>query len=177
MSRVEWYARRKWRFLVRMVRFINTLVTISLNYSQYSDIAVFTHFQFTVAHGLGFFVSTSRLLETDLNTGSITVSLNYIHMKSSLHLLRLHRSTENWQLTTDWQLLVSESESELLYDWRFTANQFVLAPSPVKLTARIFSFQLNTCGYSSYVTSPLTRGCVCTAGVKVKVKVTLRLTV
>jgi hypothetical protein len=29
----------------------------------------------------------------------------------------------------------SSSESELLYDWRFTANQFVLAPSPLRLTA------------------------------------------
>jgi hypothetical protein len=25
--------------------------------------------------------------------------------------------------------------AELLYDWRFTANQFVLAPSPLTLTA------------------------------------------
>jgi hypothetical protein len=32
----------------------------------------------------------------------------------------------------------SESESELLYDWRFTANQFVLAPSPLTLTTRVF---------------------------------------
>jgi hypothetical protein len=32
----------------------------------------------------------------------------------------------------------SESESELLYDWLFTANQFVLVPSPLRLTARIF---------------------------------------
>jgi hypothetical protein len=32
----------------------------------------------------------------------------------------------------------SESESELLYDWRFTANQFVLAPSTLRLTARLF---------------------------------------
>jgi hypothetical protein len=31
------------------------------------------------------------------------------------------------------------SQSELLYDWRFTANQFVLAPSPLRLTARIVS--------------------------------------
>jgi hypothetical protein len=31
----------------------------------------------------------------------------------------------------------SESESELLYDWPFTAHQFVLAPSPLRLTARI----------------------------------------
>jgi hypothetical protein len=31
-----------------------------------------------------------------------------------------------------------ESESELLYDWRFTANQFVLATSPLRLTTSIF---------------------------------------
>jgi hypothetical protein len=30
----------------------------------------------------------------------------------------------------------SESESELLYDWRFTANQFVLASSPLRPTTR-----------------------------------------
>jgi hypothetical protein len=29
-------------------------------------------------------------------------------------------------------------ERELLYEWRFTANQFVLATSPLRLTARIF---------------------------------------
>jgi hypothetical protein len=34
----------------------------------------------------------------------------------------------------------SESESELLYDWRFTANQFVLAPSPLRITTRDFLF-------------------------------------
>jgi hypothetical protein len=50
--------------------------------------------------------------------------------------------------------------SELLYDWRFTANQFVLAPSPLRLTTRIF-FQLNTCGYSPCVTFSLMRGWVC----------------
>jgi hypothetical protein len=31
-----------------------------------------------------------------------------------------------------------ESASELLYDWWYTANKFVLAPSPLRLTARIF---------------------------------------
>jgi hypothetical protein len=30
----------------------------------------------------------------------------------------------------------SESESELFYDWGFTANHFVLAPSPLRLTPR-----------------------------------------
>jgi hypothetical protein len=55
----------------------------------------------------------------------------------------------------------SESESELLYDWRFSANHFVLVLSPFILTAIIFLFQLNPCGYSPYVTSSLTRGLVC----------------
>jgi hypothetical protein len=32
----------------------------------------------------------------------------------------------------------SDSESELLYGWRFTANQFVLKPSRLRLTGRIF---------------------------------------
>jgi hypothetical protein len=50
--------------------------------------------------------------------------------------------------------------SELLYEWRFTANQFVFAPSPLRHTTRIF-FQQNTCGYCSYVTSPQPRGWVC----------------
>jgi hypothetical protein len=49
----------------------------------------------------------------------------------------------------------------LLYDWRFTANLFVLPTSPLRLKTRIFIFQLNTCGYSPYVTSSLTRGWVC----------------
>jgi hypothetical protein len=55
---------------------------------------------------------------------------------------------------------VSVSESELLYDWRFTANQFVLATSPLRLTTSNLIFQLNTCGYSPNVTSSLTRGWV-----------------
>jgi hypothetical protein len=55
----------------------------------------------------------------------------------------------------------SESEPQLLYDWRFTANQFVLATSPLRLTTSSFLFQLKNCGYSPYVTSSLTRGWVC----------------
>jgi hypothetical protein len=39
LSRVGWYARRKWRVLVRMIGFISTLVTISLNHIFYSAIA------------------------------------------------------------------------------------------------------------------------------------------
>jgi hypothetical protein len=55
---------------------------------------------------------------------------------------------------------ISESESELLYDWRFTANQFVLALSPLRLTARIL-LQLNTFHHSPYLIFSLTRGWTC----------------
>jgi hypothetical protein len=59
------------------------------------------------------------------------------------------------------QLSGSESESELLYDWPFTANQFVLQTSPTRLTTSNFYFRLNTCGYSPYVKSSLMGGWVC----------------
>jgi hypothetical protein len=55
----------------------------------------------------------------------------------------------------------SQSESKLLSDGRFTANQFVLATSPLRPTTRIVIFQLNTCCYSPYVTFSLTSGWVC----------------
>jgi hypothetical protein len=54
-----------------------------------------------------------------------------------------------------------ESESELRYDWRFTASQFILATSPLRLATTNFIFQLNPCGYSPYVTSFFMRGWVC----------------
>jgi hypothetical protein len=56
-------------------------------------------------------------------------------------------------------IYVSDSESELLYDWQFTANQFVLATNLLRVTTRIF-FQLNTCNCSPYIISSLTRGWV-----------------
>jgi hypothetical protein len=43
--------------------------TLSLNHSAIADLH---NFQFTVAHALGFSVSTSRLLATDLNTETST---------------------------------------------------------------------------------------------------------
>jgi hypothetical protein len=64
------------------------------------------------------------------------------------------------QRLTHSLLAATESESQLLYDWRFTANQFFLAPSPLKITTRNFFFQLNPCGHNPYVTSSLTRAWV-----------------
>jgi hypothetical protein len=66
-------------------------------------------------------------------------------------------------LFTDGKLATgrSESESELLYEWRFTAKQFVLAKSHMRLTTSNFIFQLNICCYNLHVTSSLTGGRVC----------------
>jgi hypothetical protein len=85
-------------------------------------------------------VFTRRSLVTASNSGDSSASA----LKSSLHRLPYR----------------TDSESELLYDWRFTANQFVLATNHLRLTTNIF-FQLHTCGHSPYVTSSLTRGWVC----------------
>jgi hypothetical protein len=51
-----------------MTGFISTSVTSSLNHIYYSAIADLYSFQSTAAHALRFFVFTSRLLATDLNT-------------------------------------------------------------------------------------------------------------
>jgi hypothetical protein len=55
-----------------MIGFINTLVTNSLNHTYYSANAELHDLQCNVAHALGFSVSTSRLLATDLNTETNT---------------------------------------------------------------------------------------------------------
>jgi hypothetical protein len=55
-----------------MIDFLTLLCTISLNYKPYSAIADLHNLQFTAVHAVGFSVSTSRLLVTDLNTETIT---------------------------------------------------------------------------------------------------------
>jgi hypothetical protein len=59
----------------------------------------------------------------------------------------------------DWVKLKSQSQSQS--QSYFTANHFILETSPLRLKSSNFIFQLNTCGYSPYVTSSLIRGCVC----------------
>jgi hypothetical protein len=50
---------------------------------------------------------------------------------------------EGWLPSHDWcstdlSLPMTYSESELLYDWWFTPNQFVLAPKFFRLATRVF---------------------------------------
>jgi hypothetical protein len=55
-----------------MIVFIGTSVTSSRNHIYYNAMADLHNLQFTVAHAPGFSVSTSRLLATGLNTGTVT---------------------------------------------------------------------------------------------------------
>jgi hypothetical protein len=71
------------------------------------------------------------------------------------------RSTRGVVSASDMSESESESESELLSDWWFASNQFVLAASSLRLTTSNFIFQMNICEYNPYVTSTLTKGWVC----------------
>jgi hypothetical protein len=88
---------------------------------------------------------------TNLSNGDSAASI--------AHWLTLHNCALNCTTLTCWA--ESESDSDLLYDWRFTASQFVLETGPLKLTTSKYIFQLSTCGYSPSVTSSLITGWVC----------------
>jgi hypothetical protein len=84
-----------------MIRFMSTSVTISLHYNQYSAIADLPTFQFTVTHALGFSVSTSRLLATNLNIETSTSN----HFEVFLSFL-VHSS---WNLGNQLKTLLDPS--------------------------------------------------------------------
>jgi hypothetical protein len=90
---------------------------------------------------------TGPLLHTHTHTHTRTRT----HAHTLDHIIRLNCFCHS----------TAQSESELLYDWRFTANQFVFATSPLRLTTNTFIFQLNACSYSPYVSSSLKKGWVC----------------
>jgi hypothetical protein len=87
----------------------------------------------------------------------VTASNTEISSASCAQVLSSQSPVQN---TSD-SLSKSKSESDLLYDGRFTAIQFVLASSPLRLTTRDFFFQVNPCGHSPYVTFSLTKWWVC----------------
>jgi hypothetical protein len=97
-------------------------------------------------------VFNNRFPVMDVNTGDSSASCSQV-----LPVWRISRNCTISIPSISWK---SESEPELLYDWRFTANQFVLTPSPLRPTNSIFFLQ-NICCYSPYVTSSLTRRWVC----------------
>jgi hypothetical protein len=66
-------------------------------------------------------------------------------------------TTNSLRLATDFTL----PESEFLYDSWFTTNQFILAPSLLRLMTTVFILQLNPYSLNPCVTSPMTRVWVC----------------
>jgi hypothetical protein len=87
-----------------MIGFIGASFTVSLNYNQYRAVADLHNLQFTVAHALGFSVSTSRLLATNLNTET-SISNHY-----EVFLPFLVQSP--WNLGTQLKTLLDSSSSE-----------------------------------------------------------------
>jgi hypothetical protein len=57
--------------------------------------------------------------------------------------------------------LYAKSKKKLLCDWRFTANQFVLASGPLRPTTRILFFNWTLAANGHYVTFSPTRGWAC----------------
>jgi hypothetical protein len=94
-----------------MIGFIGASFTVSLNYSQYSGIADLLTFQFTVAHVLGFSVSTSRLLATDLNTETSTSE----HYEVFLLFLFSHSRTSELNQKFSWTGLSLDASGFVLY--------------------------------------------------------------
>jgi hypothetical protein len=141
---VGWYARREWRGLVRMIGFISTLVThsllITLKYRQCRAIAYVHTFQFIGAHALGFSAFTNRLLATDLNTE--TVSLTRLHTTNItvrshiwnllIHMQSLHRPTSCTLPYSSFQFALPA------YDWLQLTAYFYRRGTEQRIT-------VNTC--------------------------------
>jgi hypothetical protein len=125
------------------------------DYGQYSAITGLHPLQITVELGLSVF--TSRILVTDLSQSHCHCKS---HVKFPLHSLTPFLSLfcncqfgrldsiqffcsqahvpAGWhfetRLVTLRLLLSTTSKSKLIYDWRITANQFVLESNPLRLT-------------------------------------------
>jgi hypothetical protein len=104
-----------------MIGFTDTLYHGTRNYKWYTAIADLQNLQFTFAHTLVFLDFTSHIMETDFNTGTITVSLNYTlkyrctisHIKSSLQYRTFNFQLKSLDSSIICQLPTLESNSLL----------------------------------------------------------------
>jgi hypothetical protein len=113
--------RRGFGLDTEVIDHFNTQLVITLNYIAIADFHTLpNHTKSFPARS----VFTSSCLVTTSNNGYSSASV----FKSSLN---------DGSLPTAYS-----SESELLYDWRFTANQFVLVSSPLRLTTRDLFFSV-----------------------------------
>jgi hypothetical protein len=100
-----------------MIGFIAPYTIITRDYRQYSAIADVHTFQFTAPHALGFSVSTSRILATDLSKSHCNIKL---HMKSSFHSLILFLPLLSTQFNSSsskliyWQAGIPKVDSSFL---------------------------------------------------------------
>jgi hypothetical protein len=148
--------------------------------------------------GFGLVIGFTGLLQlvttSNYNRSQICTVYNSLkHMLSLLSLPCLHQALLGngsqhrkflsfrvqrpyWPATVSQHLFMA-AKSELLYDWRFTANQFVLAPSLLRHITRVLILQLNPYGHSPCVTPSLKRGwvsllnmlCLCTYSMILKI--------
>jgi hypothetical protein len=126
------------------------IIRTTRNYRQLKRYRHFHTLQVTVIHALAFLVFTSRILATDFQHISYTnLTVTAAPRKFSYHSLSSFLPLSSTAISIlivancshgipDLGYLFSEPESESLYDWRFTANQFVLTTSPLRLTTRMF---------------------------------------
>jgi hypothetical protein len=138
---------------IGFINYFNTQFVITLNYSAIADLHTL---RITTSHANYFQSAVSlvvywlRFLTVEILQllRSVRCPLVLSCTKSSLQRLPYNYQCFIWLthsltvishqphslLYTDWQLFESESESESLYIWRFTANHFVLVTSPLRLT-------------------------------------------
>jgi hypothetical protein len=136
------------------VEHLYTSLGATSNHSAIANLHIYKSQQ----HRLSLFpaccVSDSRSLTTASNSEDSSASVLTSLLSGEYPATELSSSQSDFQLSTELDChffsasLVeldspakpqlnsseSESESELLYDWRFTANQFVLASSPLRPT-------------------------------------------
>jgi hypothetical protein len=130
------------------IGFIDHFNTKLVTTPNYSAIANFHNLQFNRVHTKSFpvrSVFSSSCLVTAPNNGYSSAS----GLKFSLN---------NGSLPTELFFRVRVRITLRLSVYRLSVR---LGDNPLRLTTSNFKFQLNTCGYSPYVTPSLTRGWVC----------------
>jgi hypothetical protein len=113
-----------------MIGFLAPYSQTTREYRKLQCYCYSTH-MFTVANALGLSVFISRILAMDFSPSDCNFTS---HMKSPFHGLipflplfcncQFRRLYSLLSTTLLYSSSKSKSESELLYDWRFTANQF-----------------------------------------------------
>jgi hypothetical protein len=88
-------------------------------------------------------VLTSRCLVTASNNGDSSASVLASLLSVEYPTIEISTELQRHLFSAFLAKLNSQlSESESFYDWRFTANRFVLVTSPLRLTTSNFIFRL-----------------------------------